>query len=458
MSKYLYNGVELPEIPEWDKETHPYAVLCATGNEHAPYAVYYCKMLPQVTSGESVRVATLTNTARYLKYNAYMGWKYVVETTMGAKTLTGVFWTNTDILYSSSYSDNTALAGTLYLSASEPVLVEGSSDSEDSGDIVETDFMLYNGVKLPKLPEWDKETYKYALICGPYTVDDYPDAHYYSFAAVKLPLEFRAGNGYAFVSDTSLKYQSSRLATTQELAGYLNADGSALGSAGVNAWGELTDWTMLGLTAYPPILWTNYYILNSDDTVYLAPSDPVPIYVYRSKNTITLGSGKIYAVEYDGDALPSVEAVCVEANRLGYIKSGASLKYTEETAEEKDDLGYVAKIITTKTAVVLKCGLITWNLNTLRHLLDRYKVSVEGSRRTLKIGGAGNAQGKKYVIVFHHEDKIDGDMWAVIVGRNTAGFTITYGLGAGALIEPEFTALPQPDGTLVQLIEAGPTN
>lgn len=178
----------------------------------------------------------------------------------------------------------------------------------------------------------------------------------------------------------------------------------------------------------------------------------------RDKNTITLGSGKIYAKEFTGDTMPTVDALCVEENRLGYIKSGAALEYTEATYEEKDDLNLVSKIITTNEEAILKCGLITWNGETLQKLVDRCKVTTAAGKRTIKIGGAGNAQGKYYAICFHHEDKIDGDMWVLIKGRNTAGFTITYGLEAGSLIEPEFKALPHDtEGTLVELTEEIPT-
>lgn len=33
MANYLYNGVELPALPEWDKETYPYAVITGYSNE-----------------------------------------------------------------------------------------------------------------------------------------------------------------------------------------------------------------------------------------------------------------------------------------------------------------------------------------------------------------------------------------------------------------------------------------
>ena len=173
----------------------------------------------------------------------------------------------------------------------------------------------------------------------------------------------------------------------------------------------------------------------------------------RDKTSITLGSGKIYLTPYT-DSVPTVETLCVDDNLLGYIKGGASLEYSQETYEEKDDLGYVSKIITTTEEAILKCGLLTWNGNTLQRLIDRCTVTESGNKRTVKIGGAANSQGTNYAICFHHEDATDGDLWILIVGRNTAGATLTFAKDAGTVLEPEFKALPQDDdGTLVQLIE-----
>lgn len=177
----------------------------------------------------------------------------------------------------------------------------------------------------------------------------------------------------------------------------------------------------------------------------------------RDKDTVTLGSGKIYLQTFS-ESMSTVDALCVESNLLGYIKGGASLEYTQETYEEKDDLGYVSKIITTNEEAVLKCGLLTWNGTTLKKLLDRCSSTEASGKRTTKIGGAGNAQGGYYAICFHHEDKTDGDLWILIKGRNTAGATLTFATDAGTTVEPEFKALPHDsDGTLVELIEEIPT-
>ena len=177
----------------------------------------------------------------------------------------------------------------------------------------------------------------------------------------------------------------------------------------------------------------------------------------RDKDVITLGSGKIY-VQAFATTMPTVDTLCVEENLLGHIKGGAALEYTQETYEEKDDLGLVSKIITTTEEALLRCGLITWNGETLQKLVDRCQVTEAAGKRTTKIGGAGNAQGGYYAICFKHEDKTDGNVWVMIKGLNTAGFTITFSSEEGTVVEPEFKALPHDDaGTLIQLIEEIPT-
>lgn len=176
----------------------------------------------------------------------------------------------------------------------------------------------------------------------------------------------------------------------------------------------------------------------------------------RDNKTITIGSALPYLMPYV-DTVPTVEEICKDEYLLGYIKSGAVVEYSEEAHEEKDDLGRVTKIVTISEEALVKLGLITWNGHTLAQLIDRCKVTEENGKRITKIGGAGNAQGKYYVLCLHHIDPVDGDLWVLIVGRNTAGATLTLATDEGTLIEPEFKAMPQDeDGTLIQLIEAIP--
>lgn len=173
----------------------------------------------------------------------------------------------------------------------------------------------------------------------------------------------------------------------------------------------------------------------------------------REKKNITLGSVIPYIMEYTGE-MPSHTEICKPENLLGYSKGGAELTYTEETYEEKDDLGYASKVITTTEEVLVKLGLLTWNGETLKYLADRCTVTEGDGIRTIHIGGAGNIQGKEWVLCLLHEDKKDGNLWVLIRGRNNAGLTLTLAAESGTVLEPEFKAMPQDDnGTLLTIIE-----
>ena len=70
--------------------------------------------------------------------------------------------------------------------------------------------------------------------------------------------------------------------------------------------------------------------------------------------------------------------------------------------------------------------------------------------RTVKIGGAGNYDGKKYVLHFVHEDTVDGDIRITIVGSNEAGLELAFAKDKETVINAEFKAQPHDaDGTLV---------
>ena len=173
----------------------------------------------------------------------------------------------------------------------------------------------------------------------------------------------------------------------------------------------------------------------------------------RSKDTITVGTATAYIMVVE-DTMPTQDDLFKEENRVGYSEGGAAVTYTEETSEIKDDLGRVSKVVTVDEEALVKLGLITWNGEALQKLIDRCTVVEADGKRTLKIGGSGNTQGKYYALGLHHEDKADGDIWVIIKGRNTTGVTLTFAKDAGVKLEPEFRAVPHDeDGTLIEYIE-----
>lgn len=178
----------------------------------------------------------------------------------------------------------------------------------------------------------------------------------------------------------------------------------------------------------------------------------------KAPERIILGSGYIHLATFKkGQEIPEPEEFCTEANRYSYIKNGATLEYTNEVVEAKDDMGRVSKTVITSEEVTLKAGLMTLIGDTIEKLCDtaRVSVSANGKYRKTKIGGVGNRKGAKYVICFHHVDPEDGDIWVMIVGQNQAGFTLSFAPSDATVVDAEFKAMPNLDGegTLVNYVE-----
>lgn len=172
----------------------------------------------------------------------------------------------------------------------------------------------------------------------------------------------------------------------------------------------------------------------------------------RNKETITLGSGKLYAVEYTG-SIPVDATIETAANLLGLISGGASLEYKPEFYNAKDDLGIVSKEIITAEDVLLKSGIMTWNADTLNKLTSTGRVTENTTtgKRQIKIGGINNSNGKNYILRFVHTDAVDGNVRLTIVGKNQSGFTLGFAKDKETVIDAEFKANPKLDteGTLV---------
>lgn len=173
-----------------------------------------------------------------------------------------------------------------------------------------------------------------------------------------------------------------------------------------------------------------------------------------NKESIVLGSGDLYCTDFEGTdkALPTNEEIEKEENRLGHIKGGASIEYKPSFYEAKDDMGKVSKVILTEEEATLKSGIMTWCGTTLEKLCATARVSEsqDKKKRIVKIGGVGNATGKKYILHFVHKDDQDGDIRVTIVGNNQAGFTIAFAKDSETVIDAEFKAQPQDkEGTLI---------
>lgn len=113
---YKYNGVQLPPLPDWDKDAYPYALLALVGGKE--YRLYCSAEVPVVSSASAIRVLVIP--APYImstKGLASFGDFGAAGTTDLSATgaVMEAFWSNTDILYDGSDK--------VYLAGSDPVPV-----------------------------------------------------------------------------------------------------------------------------------------------------------------------------------------------------------------------------------------------------------------------------------------------------------------------------------------------
>ena len=129
---------------------------------------------------------------------------------------------------------------------------------------------LYNGVRLPKLPEWDKTAYPYAVI-SQLPVDSDVD---YELAVYPNPATISDTTWWDGVSNTLVQKPSVPV--------YYY--GFNIGDADWRS-GTLTNYDVGIVTPVSinggnfPLIWSNTDLkMESDNSVYLAGSDPVPVY------------------------------------------------------------------------------------------------------------------------------------------------------------------------------------
>jgi hypothetical protein len=107
---------------------------------------------------------------------------------------------------------------------------------------------LYNGVRLPKLPEWDREAYPYAFIA--HTIKKY-----IYFFVLTEPTYHTDDSGQWVIT-----------AVTHSVTDYNNPGEWRPES------GETNDRVVGSL------IWSNFDMLKSDGSIALEASEPVPIY------------------------------------------------------------------------------------------------------------------------------------------------------------------------------------
>lgn len=292
---YLYNGVELPVLPKVEGYEYCSVIthtIFGTIYTDAYFSDRPCSKYEDSDSlassvvGETSAETPITN---FLVYRLNGGvWEYFIsyEWTIFSLPYKTLIYTNYDL-----YIQDTDV---IYLAASDPVPVSVprwvhmnsflkglalglAGKPLEFAKVKEPVAYLYNGVRLPKLPEWDKTAYPYAAI---YT--------YHGASEAQNPI-YRL-----IVSDGPFAIVHKTFVLLGKEYDALEWDGNYIAKWKIATWdywdadGSGTGGSFFGLEdATDAVVWTNTDIHYADDystdetladTVYLAASEPVPVY------------------------------------------------------------------------------------------------------------------------------------------------------------------------------------
>lgn len=168
---------------------------------------------------------------------------------------------------------------------------------------------------------------------------------------------------------------------------------------------------------------------------------------------IPVGSGYLYHDVFTG-AIPADADIEAEAHRLGYIEKGGEIGYKPTYKVFKDDYGIQQRTVLTTEEATFKASLIAWAMSDFSAFASTARVTESQGRRTIKIGGLGNDDGKVHLFRFVHPDATYGDVRITIVGTQTGGFTLSFKPDDASNMALEITAqASDAQGTLIVLDE-----
>lgn len=275
--KYLYNGIKLPKLPEYDKAAYPNAYIV-----HWAGNLYSLILLPdgwsyvyntQGNTGVNNYISAYGVTGIYYdaagsaSENASKEWELnaasIENPVIYSEAITPV-WSNFDII---------AEDESVYLAASDPVPAWDARSfwmgvslglaGKGLPSTVQPTAYLYNGVKLPALPEWDREMYPYAAV----TRTRSGGIRNLVLSPSPLVVEIRLGYG-----------------TTDDYFGVLCDDGVTKKIYGLTTDGTAWEYRFDSIPSVGKpfaeyvVDWSNADVCGADGTLLLSASNPVPVY------------------------------------------------------------------------------------------------------------------------------------------------------------------------------------
>ena len=173
---------------------------------------------------------------------------------------------------------------------------------------------------------------------------------------------------------------------------------------------------------------------------------------------IPLGSGNVYILPVNSTypTAPTDAQFEVDANMIGRTGKGAKLTYATEYYTVSSDDGVAKRTKLTKETATFAWGVMTWNANTIKQMLQTATVStvsdIYGSRDRVKVGGVGNQDDQEYWVHFVGGDPVSGKITVTGRGLNTAGLEAAFAVDNETMLSPSFEFSPlDADGTLFYL-------
>lgn len=251
---WFYNGLPYPELPEYDQSVYRYAVLI--GDSGGNLRTYPTRLIVSTTPLKYVNNAAKWNLMYGTDSGSCIGFEWSGDGTVAYshgfirnESLDNSFSTNggavskgvvNDLLWA-NYNVRSFTDDSLLLSASSPV--------PDKDPVA----YLYNGIRMPALPEWDREKYPYAFISHSPANSVVPTSGHL-YLASKMEYAYNRYDKWSITGNFAYHFGP----TDPEYAWYYR---------------ETED----GTPAVSVFHWANVDLLNSDGTVYLYATAPIPV-------------------------------------------------------------------------------------------------------------------------------------------------------------------------------------